>query len=165
MNKRVKWLMTALAVTSMAGGAAMAQQASSSSGAAGEGTTVVPGQHHRHWHHGMMGGGMLRAFHQLNLTDAQKANVKSILSSAHEQAKSQRQPGAAPDFTALSNPGDPGHAAALQAMQARIDQRIQAQDQVQQQLYSVLTPAQKQQLPQVLASMKARMAQHAGGPA
>jgi Spy/CpxP family protein refolding chaperone len=63
-------------------------------------------------------------------------------------------------FTVLSNPADPNYAAALQDLQARLAARIQEQSQVQQALYKVLTPTQQQQLPQLLAAMKATMAQH-----
>lgn len=163
MNTRAKWLMAALAATGLAG-AAMAQTSTDPSTAPST-TTGAPPQHH--WHHrpGMLGGGMLRAFHQLNLTAQQQQSVKTILSNAHQQFAAQRQAGTSPDFTVLSNPGDPNYATAQQALQSRMAERLQQRSQIQQQLYDVLTKDQKAQLPAILASMKARMAQHGGSAA
>jgi Spy/CpxP family protein refolding chaperone len=158
MNNRTKWLMVALAMTGVAG-AVMGQTSSSSSGA---GTTAAPGAHH--WHHGhrmMLGGGLLHAFRQLNLTPAQQQSVHTILTAAHSQSQAERAAGGKPDFTVLSNPGDPNYATALQDLQTRMASRLQAQSQTELALYNVLTKQQQAQLPTILASMKARMSQHA----
>ena len=103
---------------------------------------------------------MLHVLHQLNLTDAQKQSVHNILASASAQFKAQRQSAGAANFAALANPGDPNHAAALQDLQSRISARIQAREQVQQQIYGVLTPDQKTQLASIVAAQQAKMAQH-----
>lgn len=157
---RVKWLMVALALTGVAGGV-FAQTPSSSSDTAASGTTT--GGNHRHWHHhggGMMGGGMLvHSLHQLNLTDAQKQSVHSILTTARTNAKAQHQSAGTPNFAALANPGDPNHAAALQDMQSRMTARIQAREAVQQQIYGVLTTDQKTQLASIIAARQAKWAQ------
>ena len=156
MKYRTKWLMVALAMTGVAG--AVMGQTGGSSGSAEAGT---PGA--RHWHHGhgmMLGGGLLHALHQLNLTPAQQQSVHTILTAAHAQFAAERKAGARPDFTVLSNPGDPNYATALQDLQTRMANRIQEQSQTELALYKVLTPEQQQQLPQILASMKAKMAQH-----
>jgi Spy/CpxP family protein refolding chaperone len=159
MKNRAKWLMMALAITGIAG--AVMGQTSSSSGSADPSSGTAGA---RHWHHhgqGMMlGGALLHAFHQLNLTAAQQQSVHTILSAAHSQFAAERRAGGRPDFTVLSNPGDPNYATALQDLQTRMANRIQAQSQTEQALYKVLTPAQQQQLPQVLAAMKAKMGQH-----
>jgi periplasmic protein CpxP/Spy len=160
MKNRAQWLMVALAMTGIAGAVVAQTTASTSDSTASSATSGT-----RHWRHhgggGMMGGrGMLRAFHQLNLTAEQQASVKGILATAHTQAKARHQTASAPNFAALSNPGDPNHAAALQDLQARMSQHIQAQDQIQQQLYGVLTQAQKTQLASILAARQAKMAQH-----
>ena len=157
MKKRTKWLMVALAMTGVAG-AVMGQTSSSSS--SGGASSATPGAHH--WkHHGMMaGGGLLHALHQLNLTPAQQQSVHTILTAARSQFAAERKAGGAPDFTALSNPGDPNYAAAKQELQTRIANRIQEQTQTEQAIYKVLTTEQQQQLPAVLANMKAKMAQH-----
>jgi Spy/CpxP family protein refolding chaperone len=159
MKNRAKWLMVALAMTGIAG--AVMGQSSSSSGSADPGAGA-PGAHHWH-HHGqgmMLGGGLLHAFHQLNLTAAQQQSVHTILAAAHSQFAAEHKAGGRPDFTVLSNPGDPNYATALQELQTHLANRIQEQSQTEQALYKVLTPEQQQQLPQILAAMKAKMAQH-----
>lgn len=168
MKNRTKWLMVALAMTGVAG--AVLGDTSSSSGSSGSGSST-PGAydwHHHHWHHhhhhhrpGMMvGAGLLRAMHQLNLTAAQQQSVHTILTAARSQFAAEHKAGGQPDFTVLSNPGDPNYAIALKDLQKRLANRIQEQSQTEQAIYKVLTPEQQQQLPQVLAAMKAKMAQH-----
>ncbi len=181
---RIPWLMAAVAATGVAG-AVMAQTGSGPDSAvsgpgnaapgpddagAGAGPGAGPGTEvpmRPHWHHRhmMLSAGLLRAFHQLNLTPQQRQSVKSIVAAARQQAEAQRRAAGAPDFTVLSNPGDANYAAALQALQARIAQRIEQASQTELQLYNVLTPEQKARLPQVLADIKARKAQRAAGPA
>jgi protein CpxP len=157
MKNRAQWLMAALALTAVAG-AVYARTTDGSTGSIA--SAPAPGA--RHWHPDgrTMGGGMMHALHQLNLSDAQKQNVKQILVNARTQFKSERQSAGTPDFAALSNPGDPNHAAALQNLQARVTARIQARDQLQLQIYGVLTTEQKTQLASVLAARQAKMAQH-----
>ncbi|MFI4867743.1 MAG: Spy/CpxP family protein refolding chaperone [Steroidobacterales bacterium] len=161
MRNRTKWLMVALAMTGVAG-AVMGQTSDSST--TPNASTGTAGAHH--WrHHGpgmMVTGGLLHAVHQLNLTPAQQQSVHTILTAARSQFAAERKAGGGPDFTALSNPGDPNYATALQQLQTRMANRIQEQSQVQQALYKVLTPEQQQQLPQVLAAMKAKMAAQHG---
>ncbi len=158
MKNRAKWLMVALAMTGIAG--AVVAQTSSSSGSSSSATTATSGEHHWRHHHGMMaGGGLMHALHQLNLTPAQQQSVHTILVAAHSQFAAERKAGGAPDFTALSNPGDPNYAAAKQDLQTRMANRIQEQTQTEQAIYKVLTPEQQQQLPTILANMKAKMAQ------
>jgi protein CpxP len=157
MKNRAKWLMVALALTGVAGG--VYAQTSSSSGGTAANPTHTGG---KHWHHhgGMMGGFMMHALHQLNLSDAQKQSVHGILASARTRAQAQRQGTGAPNFSALANPGDPNHAAALQDLQTRMTARIQAREAVQQQIYGVLTADQKTQLTSIIASKQAKWAQH-----
>ena len=157
MKNRAKWLMVALALTGVAG-AVYAQTTGSSSDATPRAATAGAGHWHRH--RGAMGGYMVHALHQLNLTDAQKQSVHSILLGARAQFKAQRQGAGVSNFAALANPGDPNHAAALQDLQSRMAARIQAREQVQQQIYSVLTPDQKSQLASIVAARQAKLAQH-----
>jgi Spy/CpxP family protein refolding chaperone len=160
MKNRAKWLMVALAMTGVAG--AVVAQTSNSSGSSSGAATGTPGAHHWRHHHGMMaGGGLMHALHQLNLTPAQEQSVHTILTAARSQFAAERKAGGGPDFTALSNPGDPNYATAKQELQTRIANHIQEQTQTEQAIYKVLTPEQQQQLPGILASMKAKMAQHA----
>lgn len=117
------------------------------------------------WHHGGGGahgrgaeGAMMHVLHELNLSDAQKQQVHTLLSSARAQWQAQSG-SAVDDLAALGNPGDPNHAAAVQAAQARAAQRIQNWSEVQQQVYAVLTPAQQAQLPQLLAQWQSQAAE------
>jgi Spy/CpxP family protein refolding chaperone len=158
MKNRAKWLMVALALTGVAGG--VYAQTSSSSGGTAANSTNTSGKHWHHHHGGMMGGFMMHALHQLNLSAAQKQSVHGILASARTQAQAQRQGSGAANFSALANPGDPNHAAALQDMQTRMTARIQAREAVQQQIYAVLTADQKTQLASIIASKQAKWAQH-----
>jgi len=113
------------------------------------------------WHHGGGAhgrgapGGMLQVLRELTLSDMQKQQVRALLGSAREQWQSQSS-SAVNDLPALGNPGDPNHAAAVQAAQARAAQRIQHWSDVEQQIYGILTPAQQAQLPQLLAQWQSQ---------
>jgi Spy/CpxP family protein refolding chaperone len=117
-------------------------------------------QHHRHWHHHHWGRGdqqqgLMRAFHNLNLSAAQQQQIHGIVSNARQQFATQRTSGAA-DRMALMNPGDPNYAAAVQAAKKRAADRIQRVSDLKQQLYNVLTPDQKSQLSKSMAEWKAK---------
>src|SRR5258705_4685650 len=101
--------------------------------------------------------GLLRVLYQLNLSDSQKPQIRSITDSANAQWRSQSVP-ELNDLPALGNPGDANHAAAVQAAQARAAQRIQDLSGLEQQVYAVLSPAQQAQLPQLLAQLQAKWA-------
>ena len=100
----------------------------------------------------------MRATRQLNLTADQQASIKTILSNARAQAKAARAAGPAVDMTVLANPGDPNYATALQNAKTLAANHIQAESQLQAQIYDVLTAQQKAQLPTVLAALKAQAA-------
>ncbi len=182
MNNRTKWLMATVASVGLAGGVVAATPSDSSTNAPAtqdshdgynrDGYNGEHGWHHRgHWGHrghrgrfhrgGFLLGGALR---RLNLTPDQRTQVRQILSSARSQSASLRQ-SVAQNFAALHNPGDPNYAAALQAAQTRAGNLVAQRSQIEKQIYGVLTPAQKSQLPQVLASIQTRMQQHAGAHA
>lgn len=119
------------------------------------------------WHgHGRMmadrtpGEGLLQVLRGLNLSDAQRQQVRAIMEAGRPQGRAEAD-AALNDLPALGDPGNPGHAAAVQAAQAYAAMRIQRWDTLQQQVYAVLTPAQQAQLPQLLATLRERMAAHA----
>ena len=125
-----------------------AQNASSSSS----------GSHYGHWHHArgaMFVGTLLRAARQLNLTSDQKQTIRTLVAQARSQLRSS---GGAPDITVIGNPGDPNFATAVQSLQSRASTRIGEESELASNIYNVLTPAQKQQLPTVLASIEAKAA-------
>lgn len=103
----------------------------------------------------------IRAIHQLQLTDEQKQQIKSLVSAARTSAKSQVRP----DLSVLANPSDPNYASALQTAKDRAASRVQQWSDLQMQIYNVLTPEQKAQLPQALGNLQARAAQRNGSPA
>jgi len=139
--------------------------------------------HHRGWHRGWHRGGpdragmldrpLLGAFRRLDLTADQRQKVRTILMSARQRstqrhAQSARAgaagpaaAGAAQDFAALINPGDPNHAQAVQAAKDRSAQRIQRASQTEQDLYDVLTAQQKTRLTQMFTQMRTRMQRRA----
>ncbi|MDT4896948.1 MAG: motif family protein [Acidobacteriota bacterium] len=98
---------------------------------------------------GGMGGGM---FEKLNLTDAQKEQMKQIAARYHESFKAQRQPGGerrgGGGFDAL-NGGTFNEAAVRAAAQARANAQVEmevARAHMMFEMYNVLTAEQKAQL-------------------
>jgi Spy/CpxP family protein refolding chaperone len=178
MKNRAKWLMAALATVGLTGGVVAATTSDS-----GTNATPTPSQddshgwqqgdhgwrhrahgwRHRHMHRrgpGLLGG----ALRHLQLSADQRSKVRSILSTARTQNAASRQ-SIAQNFAALHNPGDPNYTAALQAAQSRASSFVAQRSQVEKQIYGILTPEQKSQLPQVLTSIQSRLqerASHAG---
>jgi Spy/CpxP family protein refolding chaperone len=127
-----------------------------------------PGPGGRHWHghhHGFMG----LVLHQLDLTDAQKAQVKSILASQKSQFQALRT-GAQTNHDALAttSPADTATYAGLVATeQKNAAARIQLQSETWTNIYNnVLTPTQRDAIPGIVAAAKARreqwQAEHSG---
>ena len=158
LNRNVALLVLAVSGIVGVAGVASAQTTAPSTTT----TTTTPAAGHK-WHGhrgGLLLGLTLRATKQLNLTAEQQASIKTILSNAHAQAKAARESGQSQlDITVLGNPGDPNYATALQSAKTLAASRIQTESELQSQIYNVLTPEQKAQLPTVLASMKARAEQ------
>ncbi len=136
-------------------GTASMQSAVAAASSTDTGFTGVPGPRRAH-RAGPMLTVFLHAAHQLNLSADQKQGIRGLLDRARAQRRAQ---GPFPDWAALADPGDPGHAAAVQAAQARLSARIEADSELEGRIYDLLTPQQKAQLPQVLASMRARWQQ------
>jgi Spy/CpxP family protein refolding chaperone len=114
-----------------------------------------------------MGGmALVRGFHALNLSEAQQTQVHDILAKAQQTRQAAMQAMRANGrgtMAALANPGDPNYAAAVQAAKKRATDRIQAASDLHQQLYNVLTAAQKEQLSKMIADRRARLAQRTDG--
>jgi Spy/CpxP family protein refolding chaperone len=135
------------------------------------------------WHHGagmgrrgfdrsdrspLMDRGFFAALRQLELTPVQREQMRTIVFNAREAVRMERaneqQSGAAErrrdDLAALSNPGDPNYAQALQQLKSRAAERVQQAiaraSETEQKLYGVLTTEQKAQLPKVLSEQRAR---------
>lgn len=117
--------------------------------------------HAWHGHHGMMGGQM---YDQLNLSDAQRTQIKQLTRQDFAQAKPQMQalrqarqafeaatPGTADYQTAASNLAE----AEADAARTRTTNRANLRAQI----YQVLTPAQRTQLASLRDQHKAQMQQ------
>jgi Spy/CpxP family protein refolding chaperone len=167
LNKRCGMLVAALASIGMGSAVVFAQSSDTTTGT-GTGTT---GTHHHadksstqaheggmHGHP-MLVGATLRATRQLNLTAAQKTQIKTIMDNAHQQAKANMAEHT-PDMSVLGDPSNPGYSAAIQQMKTSAANRIQQESDVQSQIVNVLTPEQKAKLPTVLASMQTKHEAH-----
>jgi Spy/CpxP family protein refolding chaperone len=135
--------------------AADAPPVSSTSGASSSASSGTA----RHWragHRSPLVGTLLRATRQLNLTPAQKTDIKNLLV---QSRSAQRSSGQLPDMTVLGNPSDPGYAAAVQNLKTVRTTQLERESALASSIYQVLTPAQQQALPGVLAEMKAKFAQ------
>ena len=133
--------------------------------------TPAPSVEGRHWHghhHGFMGF----VLHKLQLTDAQKIQIKGIFAgqksqfeALHASAKANRE---ALETTAPSSPDYP---ALVQQAQTNASQRIKLESETWSAIYtSVLSKAQHDAIPGIVAAAKAQRearmaawkAQHAG---
>lgn len=100
---------------------------------------------------GMRGGFGGRMFESLNLTDAQKEQLKQIATRYHESAKAQRQQNRGErggGFDPLKD-GTFNEAAVRAAAQARANARVEMEVQrarMMSEMFAVLTPEQKAQL-------------------
>jgi Spy/CpxP family protein refolding chaperone len=100
----------------------------------------------------------LRATHQLNLTTAQKSQIRTLLENAHAQAKAHAEANPV-NREVLGNPSAPGYSAAVQTLKTHAADRIQRESDLQTQIVNVLTPQQKQKLPTVLAGLQTKREQ------
>jgi Spy/CpxP family protein refolding chaperone len=115
-----------------------------------------PGGHHWHGHHhGFMG----MVLHKLNLTDAQKAQVKSIMAGEKSQWEALRTESQTNrDALASTPPTDTAAYAALVATaQKNAATRIQLESESWSNVYSsVLTQPQRDAIPGIVAAAKAQ---------
>jgi len=171
LNKRCGMLVAALASIGMGSAVTVFAQTSDTTGT-GTGTATT-GTHHEKAEksgaqaregrtamgHPMLVGATLRATRQLNLTAAQKSQIKTIMENAHQQAKANMEEHPA-DMSVLGDPSNPGYSAAIQQMKTSAANRIQQESDTQSQIVNVLTPEQKAKLPTVLASMQSKREAH-----
>jgi periplasmic protein CpxP/Spy len=135
------------------------------------GTTVAmaapdaggPGSSDHGWH-GHRGHGQMMMLHKLNLSDAQKASIKQIVSTNREQNKGQRQAlrqqRAAFESMTPNQVGYQAAAASLAQAEGQATQaRVQQMANLRAQIYAVLTPAQQAQAATLKAQAQARRAQ------
>lgn len=150
-----------IVATATVGAGAAVAAAATTTAATTTTTATTPAADGKHWHHhhgGMLVGGLLHATKQLSLTEQQQTTINGILATARAQAKAAAGTNSV-DMSVLANPGDPNYATALQTAKSKFEARMQSQSELQSQIYNVLTPAQKAQLPTVLAAMKTQAEQ------
>ena len=96
---------------------------------------------------------------QLNLSAEQQTQIKSILAASKPQFQSL---GAGmrsnAEAMAAMSPTDPGYPALLATAKANAAARIQQMSDVKAQIFAVLTQAQQEQIPQIIAADKAQVA-------
>ncbi len=128
----------------------------------------------QHWHgrhhHGFMG----MVMHKLNLTDAQKAQVKTIMSGYKGQFESLRASSKANrEALATTPPTDAGYAALIATAQKNAAARIQLMSETWSDVYQhALTQPQRDAIPGIVAAAQAQReermqdwkAQHSGAP-
>lgn len=129
--------------------------------ASAESTTDTGSSSGHHWHghrhHGLMG----MVMHKLNLTDAQKAQVKSIMASEKSQFEALRSSSKA-NRESLANtpPTDAAYAALVATAQKNAATRIQLMSETWSNIYqNVLTQAQREAIPGIVAAAKAKQEQ------
>ena len=155
----MKSIRNVLAGTLLAGGAVLtAATGFSMASAADETAPAAGGGWHGHGHRGLRGG---RLFHKLNLTDEQKASMKSIFTAAKPQMKNLHEQMRENHLKLLqTKPDDPSYdtvvATVAQSNAALASQRTTQGAQLMAQMYAVLTPAQKTQLATLEAQWAAR---------
>src|SRR5450631_1817908 len=147
-SSRMKWMGAALALTVLA--------------AVALSETTGPARHHRGE---MFGGPMVRVFHQLNLTDAQRTQMHQILAKEKPtvQPLMQQMAQSRYQITQLELNGafDESQVRPLATQQAQtMSDLIVQRARIEAELIQVLTPDQKTKLTQILANHEQRLQNH-----
>jgi protein CpxP len=147
MNRTRTIVIAALVAAGLAG---VAVHAATSSQASGE----------HHWHGHGPARHFMHVLKQLNLTAEQQTQIKSIFAAAKPQFQTL---GASARSNAEAmeglSPTDSGYPALLATAKANAAARIQQMSDVKAQIFAVLTKAQQEQIPQILAADKAKWQQ------
>jgi Spy/CpxP family protein refolding chaperone len=102
--------------------------------------------------------GPMHVLHKLNLTAEQKTQVKSIMEQARAQSKTvMASERANHEALASTPPTDSNYPALLATAKTNAANRTQRMSELWEQVYGVLTPAQKAQIPTLLAAEKQQM--------
>lgn len=128
---------------------------------AGTAQRAAPGAHHDRMHvhkHERHGPPLARLVQRLDLTDAQRQSVRSILESSAEQRRALRKEQRATMKATLSTmPDDPSYPALIDKRKQLASAAIQHRSDLNVQIYSLLTEEQKARLPMLIEEMQARM--------
>jgi Spy/CpxP family protein refolding chaperone len=123
-------------------------------------TPTAPGaaaQGHRHFHHRAPFAHML---HQLNLSAQQKSTVHTLVAQDRaERASLMSSVRTNRAALASTSPTDASYAGLVATAQANASAAVQARANLWSQIYGVLTPDQKAQIPGIVAAQQARRAE------
>jgi periplasmic protein CpxP/Spy len=125
-------------------------------------TTPPPAATGGHHWHGRHHGGFMMVLHKLNLTDAQKTQVKSIMAGEKSQFQSLRTSSQTNREALASTPptDTAAYAALIATAQKNAATRIQLMGETWTNIYAnVLTQAQRDAIPGILAAAKAQREQ------
>jgi len=150
-SSRLKWMGTALAVTVLAVVAVC--------------ETTGPAHRHRGE---MFGGPMVRVFHQLNLTDAQRTQMHQILAKEKPTVQPLMRQMAQSRYQIaqleLNGAFDESQVRPLASQQAQTMSDLMVQRaRIESELIQGLTPDQKTKLTQILATHEQRLQSHSQG--
>ena len=111
------------------------------------GALVAGGHGHHH------GGPFMHVLKQLNLTAGQQTQLKSIWAQARTQHQSLHESMRANHESLMAaDPSDANYPALLATEKANAAARVQMMSDIKSQVYAVLTPEQRAQIPALLAS-------------
>jgi protein CpxP len=151
VRKVVPALCIAASLSGLAVYAATTAPASTTSGETAAGP--AGGHHWRGHHHGFMG----MVMHKLNLTDAQKTQVKSVMAGEKGQFEALRASAKANrEALATTPPTDPGYPTLIQTAQNNAATRIKLESETWTAVYqNVLTKPQRDAIPGIVAAAQA----------
>jgi protein CpxP len=115
-----------------------------------------------HMHrHSQRGSALMSTLKQLNLTPEQQQSVRSVFQNNADQHKTlSEQRRANRQALASTLPDDPKYPGLIEERKRLATESIQQRSDTETQIYALLTPEQKAQVPQLLAERKARWEQH-----
>jgi Spy/CpxP family protein refolding chaperone len=98
--------------------------------------------------------------HKLNLSTQQKSEIRALVAQ-NRSARSALMNSVRANHAALesTSPSDSGYAGVVATAQANASAAVQARAELWTQIYGVLTPDQKAQIPSIVAAQQARRAQ------
>jgi Spy/CpxP family protein refolding chaperone len=136
-------------LASVAAGAFAADTPSTTAGSA----PAVPGGHQ--WRHHGHEFGPMHVLHKLNLTADQKTQIKSIMTAARSESKALMESDRTNKQSLASTaPTDSAYPELLATAKANAATRVQKASDLWGQVYAILTPEQKAQIPAILAAEK-----------
>jgi periplasmic protein CpxP/Spy len=101
---------------------------------------------------------------KLDLTEAQRENIRRILDASQSQRKALReQHHEARQASLTTLPDDPNYLALVEKRKQLASEAIQQRSDLNAQIYAVLTPEQKAQVPQLIEEVRAQMKERRAG--